>query len=89
MTEKKYEGLFDTGFLVKKAKALDHLKRVLLHEKKGFYNVLFKRIGAHNGLSEGQFDVLVQLLEGHQFCTRSVGERGAVTITLISECDQI
>jgi hypothetical protein len=54
-----------------------------LREGKGYQNVLHRRCGV--GLTAQQFDGLVQVLVASGFCTRTVGERGAVTITLGDE----
>jgi hypothetical protein len=67
------------GFLVK-ARALRHLQKVLLRRKSMSYGRLFQRVGV--GLTSKQFDGLVRVLVDSHFCIISVGDRGAVTITL-------
>jgi len=86
MTHNIYVGLLASESLLLKVKALNHLQKTLLRERKGYQNVLHKRCG--DGLTAQQFDGLVDLLEKGKFCVRTVGERGAVTVSLIESDTQ-
>jgi len=66
--------------ILRMAKTMNHLQKVLLKDGKGSVSRLFQRVGL--GLTSKQFDTLVRVLVDNGFCTVSVGERGAVTITV-------
>jgi hypothetical protein len=74
------------GFLTK-ARALRHLQKVLLRRKSMSHGRLFQRVGV--GLTLEQFNSLVALMVDVGFCTISVGERGAVTITIANKVPEV
>ena len=64
-----------------KAKALNHLQRVLLQKKSISLGRLFQRVGV--GLTSQQFEGLVRVLVDGGFCTISTGKRiDSVIVTL-------
>jgi hypothetical protein len=76
-----------TDEFLAKARALRHLQKVLLRKKSISHGRLFQRVGV--GLTSKQFDSLVRVLVDSGFCSISVGERGAITITLSDNADKV
>ena len=77
------EKIFTDDNLMLRLNVVHKLRRWLLREKQGYKSQLHRRIGV--GLTEADFDWCVKMLEISDCCTVTIGDKGAVILTLSEE----
>lgn len=75
------EPIFKDDALMLKLNVVHKLRKWLLREKQGYKSQLHRRLGV--GLTEADFDWCVKMLEISGCCTVTIGEKGAVILTVM------
>jgi len=74
------EPIFKDDSLMLKLNVVHKLRKCLLREKQGYKSQLHRRVGV--GLTEADFNWCVKMLEISGCCTVTLGDKGAVILTI-------
>jgi|HubBroStandDraft_4_1064222.scaffolds.fasta_scaffold144159_2 hypothetical protein len=83
MTEPTF--LSDEAFTTLRAMRL--LRKLLMRHKEMHLSELYYRCG--RGLTAPQFDGIVQVLVGQQWCSLKEGDKGAIRVVIADVCEPV